>query len=602
MPESKNLTSIKYTSRDYESIKNDLIEYAKRYYPNTFKDFNDASFGAFMLDAVAYIGDILSFYLDYQANEAFVDTAGEYNNLLKLGKNMGYKHRSGVSSRGELEVYILVPANSFGTAPDVNYMPVLKRGTEFVSVAGSVFTLTHDINFSDSEHDVVVAKADTVTGEPTSFAIKAKGRVLSGKNYQELISVGNFQKFLRIELNSTDITDIISVYDSEGHEYFEGDYLSQNVVHVPLINRSSDKSLASSIMKPVFVPRRYVVENEFDSTFLQFGFGSDSELYNESVADPSKVILKLHGREHITDKSFDPANLIATDKFGIAPANTTLTVIYRRNTTSDSFAGVGTVNKTSKMLFDFKDPASLDSSKVQDVIDSLDVNNENQIIGSPTPIDMQELKRRIKDNFASQNRAVTARDYMSLVYNMDREFGVIKRCKVVQDHDSFKRNLNIYIVSEDSEGLLIKSGEKDGALKQNLRTWINQYKMVNDTIDILDAKIVNIGIEFTVMASPNMNKYEILELCSFNLRSAYRNVLDIGEPMFITDVYRILNNTSGVVDTINVNFVNKAGGTYSDHSIDIDKSMTADGLALTIPEDHILEIKYPDLDIKGVIK
>ena len=603
MAKNRNLTSIKYTSRDYESIKNDLVEYARRYYPDTFRDFNDASFGAFMLDAVAYIGDILSFYLDYQANETFIDTASEYNNVIKMGKLMGYKNPSPASARGEIEIYILVPANSFGTAPDLDYIPILKRGTEAVATSGGVFTLTENVNFSNSKHEVVVARADPITGEPTHFAIKAKGQVLSGKNFLETMKIGNFQKFLRLELESTNITDIISVFDSEGHQYYEVDYLSQNVVHVPLINRTSDKEIAQSIMKTLYVPRRFIVEYERDSTFLQFGYGSDSELYSDSVSDPNKIILNLHGKEHITDKSFDPSNLIATDKFGIAPANTTLTVIYRKNTSADSFAGVGTVTKASKVLFDFKDPTSLDSVKVAAVIDSLDVNNENQIIGSPTKILMPELKQRIKDNFASQNRAVTRRDYMNLIYNMDSQFGLIKRCSVVQDHDSFKRNLNIYIVSQNSDGHLIKAGEKDGVLKQNLKTWLAQYKMINDTIDILDANIINIGVEFTIMALPNSNKFEVLERASANLRNALASdVLDIGEPMYITDVFRILNSTFGVVDTLDAKFVSKVGGDHSDYSINIADSLTSDGIALRIPEDSILEIKNPTSDIKGAVK
>ena len=603
MAKNRNLTSIKYTSRDYESIKNDLVEYAKRYYPDTFRDFNDASFGALMLDAVAYIGDILSFYLDYQANETFIDTASEYNNVIRMGKLMGYKNRSANSSTGEVEVYVVVPANSFGTAPDLNYIPVLKRGTEVVSSRGATFTLTKNVDFSDSKHSTVVAKANAVTGEPTFFAIKASAEVLSGKNFQETMTIGDYQKFRRIELRSTNITDIISVFDSEGHEYYEVDYLSQNVVYVPLINRSSDKEIAQSIMKPHFVPRRFIVEHERNSTFLQFGYGTDSELYSESVADPSKIILNLHGREHITDKSFDPSNLISTDKFGIAPANTTLAIIYRKNIIEDSYAGVGTITKASKVLFDFKDPNSLDSAKIQAVIDSFDVNNEKQIIGSSVNLSMEELKQRIKDNYASQNRAVTRRDYASLIYNMDSQYGSIKKCSVVQDHDSFKRNLNIYIVSENRDGHLTKSGEKDGVLKQNLKMWLNQYKMVNDTIDILDVNIINVGIDFTIMALPGSNKFEVLERASANLRNTIaNNKLEIGEPLYITDVFRILNSTIGVVDTLDAKFVSKVGGLYSDYGININDNLSADGIALMAAEDAILEIKYPTVDIKGSVK
>lgn len=599
---SKKLTSIKYTSRDYQSIKDDLVEYAKRYYPETFKDFNDASFGALMLDTVAYIGDILSFYLDYQANETFIDTAYEFDNVVRLGKLMGYKFRSGYASQGMVDLYVLVPSNTNGTGPDTDYMPVLKKGSEFVASNGSIFTLTKNVDFSLPEHQIVVAKANSETGAPTEFAIKATGQVISGKAYQELITVNDFQKFLRLELSSPHITDVISVYDAEGHAYYEVDYLSQNVLYSPVPNRGTDKSLASAIMKPVFVPRRFVVEHEEGRTFLQFGYGSDSELYSESVADPSKIILQLHGKDYTTDKSFDPANLIATDKFGIAPANTTLTVVYRKNTAADAFAGVGSVTQVVKALFDFEDSLDLDAAKRKAVIGSLDVNNEEQIIGSPPDLSLPELKQRIKDNYASQNRAVTKQDYKSLIYNMPSEFGTIKRCNVMQDHDSFKRNLNIHVVSEDADGNFTKSGEKNGVLKQNLKMWLNRYRMVNDTIDILDAKIVNVGLEFKLLAASAANKFDVLERASFRLRSFYAEKLDIGEPMYVTDAYKVLNATRGVVDALDVRFVNFTGGDYSDVSININRNLSADGTTLQIPEDHILEIKYPQKDIRGAIK
>ena len=224
---SRQLTSIKYTSRDYQTIKDDLVEYAKRYYSDSFKDFNDASFGALMLDTVAYVGDILSFYLDYQANESFIDTSLEFNNVIRHGKNLGYKFQRNFAASGMVSLYIMVPATSVGQAPDTKYMPILKRGAEFSSKGGALFTLTGDVDFSDPKNQIVVAKVNASTGVPTHYAIKAQGQVLSGRLQQELVNIGEFQKFLRLKLTDINITEVVSIFDSEGHQYFEVDYLFQ---------------------------------------------------------------------------------------------------------------------------------------------------------------------------------------------------------------------------------------------------------------------------------------------------------------------------------------------------------------------------------------
>ena len=142
---SRKKSPINFTSREYDSIRSELVKHAKRYYPDSFRDFSEASFGALMLDSVAYIGDQLSFYLDYQANESFLDTATEYNNIIKIARQMGYKFRGRPSSSGEATFYILVPANSLGLGPDSRYMPVLKKGSEFVSTSGVPFILNEDL-------------------------------------------------------------------------------------------------------------------------------------------------------------------------------------------------------------------------------------------------------------------------------------------------------------------------------------------------------------------------------------------------------------------------------------------------------------------------
>ncbi len=330
MPKKK-IIPIDYTSRDFSSIRNDLLTYVKRYYPDTYKDFNEASFGSLMLDTVAYVGDMLSFYLDYQANESFMDTSVEYSNIVKHAKQMGYKFRGTPLTYGECTFYILVPVETSAVTPDMRYAPTLLRGTRLETPGGSSFTLNENVNFADPANSIVVAKRSSTTLAPTYFAIKSVGTVVSGEIMEELVQVGDFERFLKVELPGENIGEVTSVVDSSGNEYFEVDYLSQDVIYRELKSGDNSSNGAASVLKAFPATRRFVVEKERDSTFLQFGYGSESELTNKSVVDPSEITLQVHGKDYITNTTFDPKNLTSTDKFGIAPGNTTLYIQYRKN-------------------------------------------------------------------------------------------------------------------------------------------------------------------------------------------------------------------------------------------------------------------------------
>ena len=262
--------AINYTARDYNSIKAELVEYAKRYYPDTFRDFNEAGFGSLMLDTVAYTGDILSFYLDYSANESFLDTALEYDNILKLGRQMGFRFGGNPSSFGIASLYIIVPANASGQGPHEDYIPILERGSAFASDGGTRFMLNEDVDFSNPSNEVVVARTNENSGMPTHYAIKSSGQVISGEIRSEIIEVGSFEKFRRIEIDEENLTEVLNVVDSEGHQYYRVDYLSQDVIFQSITNRNTaTNEKVPSILKPVVVPRRFVVERDRLKTILQ---------------------------------------------------------------------------------------------------------------------------------------------------------------------------------------------------------------------------------------------------------------------------------------------------------------------------------------------
>jgi len=591
---------IKYTSRDFASIKQDLVAHAKRYYPNNFKDFNEAGFGSLMLDAVAYLGDQLSFYLDYQANESFLTTANELSNVNKLAKQMGYRERENPSSYGIASLFILVPANTDGLGPDPRYIPVLKKGSIFSSTNGNDYTLNEDVRFDGDDNEIVVGQVDSDTGLPINYAIRGYGRIISGIFQTTTVSVGPFTRFLKVPVGISNIAEITSVVDAEGNEYFEVDYLSQDVVYRPILNRGTTANDAVSILRPFTVPRRFVVDREDGQVSLQFGHGTDSsDVVNEKVADPSAVVLQVHGKDYVTDQSFDPTNLVSTDKFGVVPVDTTLSIEVRVNTTENVNSGVDTVTNVVDSVMEFEEPVLLDSDKVSLVRSSLEVTNEEPILGDVNTPTATELKQRIYNSFSAQNRAVTREDYMALIYQMPPVYGSVKRVNVFRDPDSFKRNLNIYMVSEDFNGRLIKTNQ---SVKENIKLWLNKNRMINDTIDLLDAKIINFGIDFEVIGDLERDKFDILSDCVLRLTIEFSRVRDIGEPLFITDIYTALKEVTGVVDVERVKINRKSGGLYSDIRFNINENRSDDGRYINIPENAIFEIKIPDNDIKGVVK
>ena len=599
--DKKKIVPINYTDRDFNSIKKSLVDYAKRYYPERFQDFSEAGFGSLMLDTVAYVGDVLSFYLDYQANESFLETSIEYNNVLKHAKQTGYKFQGVATSYGEVTLYVTVPALTSGIGPDMSYAPTVGQGTVFTSFDGTPFTLLEDIVFSNASEVVVSAVDQTAASLPTFYALRAKGRVVSGFLKTQLVEIGEYQRFPRVKINDFDVVEVLSVTDTQGNKYYEVDNLSQDIVYKSIVNnKDEDSVLTPFIMKPVPVPRRFVAEYELPFLFLQFGYGQENDLETEEVLDSSKVALNLHAKNYISDTSFDPTNLIKTDKLGIAPSNTNLTIIYRKNGASNVNIAANTLTNISQPVVNFNNYQNLVISKADAVVQSLEVVNESPITGDVTLPSIEEIKYRAYGMASSQNRAVTREDYLALIYNMPSKFGSIKRASISQDVNSFKRNLNIFVISENQNGDLINS---NATLKNNLKTWLTTNKMINDTIDILDAKIVNVGIEFEIMADDHENKFSVLSQAIQTLNAmASASKYNIGEPIRISDFYRALKNIDGLLDVLNIKLVKKTGRIYSSVDFDMNEYTSLDGRLVTLPMDYIFEIKYPTLDIVGKVK
>lgn len=596
---TKKLQSINYTSRDFESIRKDLENYAKTYYSDTYKDFNEASFGSLMLDTVAYVGDILSFYLDYQANESFLDTAIEYDNVIRLAKQMGFKLDTSPSSFGRLTFYIQIPA--LGTGPNLAYAPVLSAGSRLSSTGGGLYTLLQDVDFARSGNQIVVGTVDSTSGAPTNYVIRATGVAVSGRSGYKEVEIGTFQRFRSIDLGVANVAEIISVVDSEGHNYIEVDHLSQNTVYKAIRNvNTATNDTVRNVLRAVPVPRRFIVDRERNRTMLQFGYGSTSELISNSINNPADLVLDQNGRTYITDAGFDPTKLISTDKFGIAPSNTTLRIGYRVNMTQDVNAAVNTIVTVDRPIIRFTSQGSLSQQVRNTVQTSLEVINEEPFVGSISLPNSEEIKQRVFGFYATQNRAVTTEDYRAMAYAMPGKFGAVKRAAIVRDFDAFKRNLNLYIVSENNSGKLVAA---NSTLKNNLRNWILQYKMVNDTVDILDAAIINFSIEYSIVADMNTNRFTLINRANMALREFLTsNPYEIGQSIMLTDFYKVLQKIDGIVDVENLEIKSISGPQYSDTSYDFVGNIASTGRSVQIPSNAVVELKFPNVDIKGSVR
>tara|TARA_R110002033_G_scaffold35839_2_gene74109 strand:+ start:1 stop:1110 length:1110 start_codon:yes stop_codon:yes gene_type:complete len=361
---------------------------------------------------------------------------------------------------------------------------------------------------------------------------------------------------------------------------------------IPNDNYKSDN--VPSVIKPLLVSRKFIIVRNDQGTFLQFGSGDSSE--SAVVADPQRVALNLFGKSYVTDTTFDPTRLSRDTSYGIVPANTTLTVNYRLDNKFNSNVATGVLNGVQDAVLEFKDREQLTVSKMADIQSSIEVLNETPLVGVNSAGSVNELKAKIMDTFPTQNRAVTQADYENVALRMPGKFGSVKRVSVQKDPDSLKRNLNMYVISENHFGKLTAT---NSTIKQNLKTWLNNYRMINDTIDILDPYIVNVGIEFVIKVLPTADRNLAITQSITRLKRKFARNYFIGEHIQISDIYSELKRARDVLDVIKVKIISKSGGQYSYVNFSINENLSPEGDYLMCPKNAIFEIKFPSVDIKG---
>ena len=606
---------IKYVNRDFTSLRNSLIDYSKTYFPNTYNDFTPSSPGMMFIEMAAYVGDVLSFYVDNQFQETFLQYARQTQNLYDLAYMMGYKPKATTAATTLLDIYQQVPAITSGSekVPDYTYALEIPENTTVTSaLSGSLQFLIQDktdFSYSSSLDPTEVTVYQTAGGVPTYFLLKKQRQAISATIKQTSFTFTSPIPFDTKTINDNNIIEILDITDSNGDKWYEVDYLAQDAVYENLKNTNPNDPNLSSDTDIAYLLKIKQVAKRFATRFLsktslqlQFGSGNPGDTTEEIIPNPNNVGIGLPNEQDKLTTAFSPTNFIFTNSYGIAPSNTTLTIRYltgggvQSNVESNSLTNISTNNIT------FTNSTIADSNLANQIFGTLLVTNPNAAAGGSDGDDVNEIRQNSLGNFQNQLRNVTFNDYVIRALSLPSIYGTISKVYASKPKASSNSTniLDLYILSYNNEQQLTTATP---ALKQNLATYLAEYKMINDSVGIKDAFIINIGIDFEIITLPSSNSDEVLLKCIEALQIAFDiNKWQINQPILLRDLNVLLDNIDGVQTVKKIEIINKTGSDngYSDYSYDVKGALTNNVIYPSI-DPMIFELKYPNTDIKGKV-
>jgi len=609
--------NIKYLNKDFNTLNQQLVEYAKTYYPNTYTDFTPSSPGMMFMEMASYIGDVLSFYLDNQIQENFLQFARQESNLYNLAYMMGYKPKVTTVSSVRVDFYQQVPAifSASVAIPDFSYALKLNENAQVGSTLQSIspFLVNTDVDFSfSSSSDPTDVTVYSVSGNnPEYFLLKKTRNAVSSTITSTTFTFGAPQQFQTVEISDSNIVGILDVTDSDGNVWYEVDYLAQDVVFDKIRNTntndpnfSDDSSDAPYLLKLKQADRRFATRFLSPTTLqLQFGSGVVSNNDETIVPNPDNVGIGLPFEQNKLTTAFSPANFIFTDSYGISPSNTTLTVRYLTGGGVESNIQANLINQLQSGQFRFVSP-NLNPTTAQYVFDSIQINNPVAADGGSNGDSPEEIRQNSMAQYSSQLRTVTQDDYLVRALSLPSQYGSIAKVfatpKLVNNTIPEEKiaALDLYCLSYDRFKHLQSPSL---TLKNNLKTYLSQYRMINDAVSIKNAYIVNISVNFEIVVLPNYNSNEVILACINTLKS-YFNIdkWQINQPIIFRDVYILLDQIEGVQTVKKVYFNNLSGASlgYSEFGYDLEGA-TIDGVLYPSIDPSIFEVKYPNQDIKG---
>ena len=459
--------NINYINKDFSEYRDQLINYSQTYFPTTYTDFAETSPGMMFIEQAAYVGDVLSFYLDNQIQENFIQYARQSNNLFELAYMFGYKPTVTSLANTDVDFYQIVPSKVSASqyVPDYDYALYVNANTQISTRTGNptTFTIENPIDFSVSSSDnpTIVSIAQITSGNPSQYLLKKTAKAFSGVINSTSVTFGAPEQFPTTNIVADNIAGILDVVDSDGNIYYEVDYLTQNVIFRTIANRDEGtRDLTPEILKPMVVPRRFTTEQTSAGMKIQFGAGTEETNAEDRVLDPSSVAVKMYAKPYISDVEMDPSKLLSSDTMGVVPANTLLKITYLTNTKKDVNINANSLTTVSSPRMDFMDVASLDPAVVKSVRKSIESTNSEPITGATTGLNVEDLRRQVQNSFLNQRRAVTIRDYETLGYAMPPKFGALKRIRAIKNPNPRRGNLNMAVISVDSNDHLTTANAK----------------------------------------------------------------------------------------------------------------------------------------------
>jgi hypothetical protein len=616
------IKDVKYLNKDFAQFRRNLINFTKTYFPNTYNDFNESSPGMMFLEMSAYIGDVLSFYTDTQARESFVTTAEERYNLYQLSAMNGFKPKTTTPAVVTLDAYQLVPAIGTGilARPDMRYALTIQSNAEVSTDSGIKFRTLDSVDFkftsSVSSTDVTVYELDD-TGNITYYLLKKSVDAVSGELKTKEYAFTDPKIYDKIVLpkEDTNVLQIVEIRDSANRLWHEVDYLAQDTIMDTVRNipyndpdLSQYEGTVPYILKLQKTARRYVTRlREDNRTEIQFGSGISSDADEEILPNPKNVGLGLSYLNRTIDASIDPTSFLYTSTYGLSPSDTTLTVKYSVGGGIQDNVGANTI--TTKNVVTYGDASEpLDPILLAQTKNSVQFNNPIPATGGKTANNIDNIRQEAMANFAAQNRAITKEDYIVRCYAMPAKFGSISKAYILQDNQIDTSNpytripnplaLNLYTLSYSHDKSFIAP---NSAIKENLKTYLGQFRMMTDAVNIKTAFIVNIGIEFELISKPNYNSNEVILRCIEYLKRRFDNdKMNINEPIMLSNITSELDNIEGVQSIVELIVTNKydTNEGYSGNVYDIDAA-TKNKIIYPSLDPCIFEIKYPNKDIKG---
>lgn len=665
----RNARDINYLGKDFVSFRQNLIEYAKTYFPNSYSDFNETSPGMMFIEMAAYVGDVLSYYTDAALKESFIQYASDPANVFALANMLGYKAKTTSPAVTTLSVYQLCKADVNGNI-DTRYLVSITAGMQVTSTSNPsiVFRTTETLDFNDATNrEISVYSVSQLTAKPDYYLVKKKIRAISATEKTETFTFGSPEAYSSINLSDTNVISIESIVDSNGNNWYGVPYLAQEMVYIdyPNIpafdpNLSQFRDTVPYILRLINTSLRYTTRTNSDfTTQILFG-GGDTSFTNDLITPNVKNVgLGLNNSISTLNQSYDPTNFLSTTTYGQAPANTTLTVKYLVGGGIES--NVASNDLTTITGITFNDDAinttatGLDETVYNFAKSSIAVENEVPATGGKGAESIDEVRENALAYFGAQNRAVTAKDYQVRALSLPTKYGSLAKVYAVSDNslnqnspagilntqtnlDAFTtivKNIastygsatstldsatiqsyltdfvsqntnnaellnpfavNLYILGYDSNGNYIPL---NNAVKENLKTYINEYRMLTDSVNLIDGYVINIGVEFDISVYKNYSQKDVLLNCVNELKTIFStDNWQFNQPIYISDVELALAMVEGVASVQNVKIINKCGGVYSSVSYDI-AAATMNKIVYPSLDPAIFEVKFPDIDIKG---